>query len=68
MRGGETNGVAKAPPSPDIRDEPEFLFLMAAAVAWAEIYEETGIWPPEPKLVKRRANELYEAERRKSVT
>ena len=52
-------------PHPDIRDDPEFLFLLAAAQAWAEIYEETGTWPPDSQLTRERANRIYEAEKRK---
>jgi hypothetical protein len=39
-------------------------FHNAAFRAWAEIYEETGQWPPDRELTRRRACEIFEREKR----
>lgn len=38
------------------------LFHICAFVAWMEISNETGKWPPDSELTRRRAYELYEKE------
>jgi hypothetical protein len=45
----------------DIRDDPEFFFLMCAAVAYAQVAAETGQMPPDSERTRRRAYSLYEA-------
>ncbi len=41
----------------DILDD---LFHHCALWAWMEVYEETGQWPPDSELTRRRAYRLYE--------
>jgi hypothetical protein len=50
--------------APDILDD---LFHHCALWAWFEIYEETGQWPPDSELTRRRAYDLYETEKRKEA-
>ena len=48
----------------DIRDELD-PFLLIAAFAYREVAAETGQFPPDSELTRRRAYELYEAELRR---
>jgi hypothetical protein len=45
----------------DILDD---LFHSCALTGWLQIAQETGQWPPDSELTRRRAYELYEAEKR----
>ena len=51
-------------PRPD-PDPLADLFHHCALWAWFEIYQETGQWPPDSELTRRRAYDLYETEKRK---
>jgi hypothetical protein len=37
------------------------LFHSCALAAWLEIWRETGQWPPDSELTRRRAYDLFEA-------
>jgi hypothetical protein len=58
----DEQGRGQPLPTPDPLDD---LFHHCALWAWAEIYEETGQWPPDSEQTRRRAYDLYETEKRK---
>lgn len=58
------DGEGRGEPLP-IPDPLDDLFHHCALRAWAELYEETGQWPPDSEQTRHRAYDLYETEKRK---